>query len=165
MENLKDKPWWGYLLENQQDLLILSFALIAREKQEPRETFHDYSFIVFPAAKAYEGFLKKLFLDLGFITTREYNGRSLRIGRSLNPALEKRLRGESTYDKLAGFCQGRKLPDQLWYTWKQSRNLLFHWFPKHKNFVTLKQAQKRVEMIINAIDASFKECKIKRGNI
>lgn len=162
MASLQTKPWWNYLTENQKDLLVESFELLEREKEESKDRFHDYAFIVFPAAKAYEGFLKKLFLDLGFISKKDYYGRRFRIGRALNPALEKRYRRESVYDRLAKFCQGKDLPDYLWQTWKRSRNLLFHWFPQHKNFVSLPQAEKRLGLITSAIDQAFKECKIKR---
>ena len=98
-----------------------------------KKEFDDYSFVVFPAAKAYEGFLKKLFLDMGFITQEDYFGKHFRIGKALNPSLEKDLRREGVYDKIIKYCQGHELADNLWNTWKMSRNLIFHWFPNEKN--------------------------------
>ena len=118
-------------------------------------------FVVFPAAKAYEGFLKKLFLDLKFITEEDYYGKHFRIGKALNPSLPKELRREGVYDKIVQFCQGHTLADKLWDTWRLSRNLTFHWFPNEKNAITLTEAGERIEMIIGAIDEAFKECKIK----
>ena len=123
--------------------------------------FHDYSFIVFPAAKAYEGFLKKLFLDMGFITSEDYFGKRFRIGKALNPFLEKEFRRESVYDRLVDSCGGKSLADKLWETWKNCRNLIFHWFPNEKNAISLDEARERLGMISEAIDQATKECKIK----
>ena len=116
--------------------------------------------MVFPAAKAYEGFLKKLFLDLKFITEEDYYGKHFRIGKALNPSLPKELKREGVYDKVVQYCQGHTLADDLWNTWRLSRNLVFHWFPDEKNTITLPEAGERIEMIIAAIDEAFKECKI-----
>lgn len=123
--------------------------------------FHDYSFVVFPAAKAYEGFLKKLFLDMGFITSEDYFGKRFRIGKALNPFLEKEFRRESVYDRLVDSCGGKGLADKLWETWKNCRNLIFHWFPNEKNAISLDEARERLGMISEAIDQATKECKIK----
>lgn len=124
--------------------------------------FHDYSFVVFPAAKAYEGFLKKLFFDLGFITEEDYSGKRFRIGKALNPTLPKEIRNDHwVYKKIVIYCGGAELADKLWDTWRLSRNLVFHWFPNEKNALTLSEAQNRLNQIIDAIDSAFKECKIR----
>ncbi|MBI4059172.1 hypothetical protein HY404_02945 [Candidatus Microgenomates bacterium] len=159
MNDITQKPWWSYLETSQQDLLLQSQMLLVNEKVQERH-FTDYSFIVFPAAKAYEGFLKKLFFDLGFINEAVYQGDRFRIGKALNPSLEKEWRHESIYDKLADFCQGSKLPDQLWQAWKNSRNSVFHFWPNHHNLLSLEEAEARVAEIIAAISAAFAECKI-----
>ncbi len=104
--NLEDKIWWSYIEEDLQELLVASEFLANVVKSwggdlpQGSKVFHDYSFVVFPAAKAYEGFLKKMFLDLGFITNEDYLGKRFRIGKALNPFLEERLRDrESVYDQ------------------------------------------------------------------
>ena len=84
--NLKGKPWYDYLEEDLRELLAEAFELIEKVP-DWHDGFHDYSFIVFPAAKAYEGYLKKLFLDLGFIERDDYYGKRFRIGMALNPQL------------------------------------------------------------------------------
>lgn len=160
--SLKNRVWWSYLEEDLQELLNESSLLLERVKSW-EETFHDYAFIIFPAAKAYEGFLKKLFLDMGFIDERKYKGKRFRIGKALNPALDRRYRKyEGVYDKIVSFCGGSELADKLWFTWKNCRNLLFHWFPNEKNAISYPEARKRHEMIIEAIDTSFKECYLKK---
>lgn len=158
--SLEQKPWWNYIEEDLRELLLLAQLLCQKVGNWP-ERFHDYSFVVFPAAKAYEGFLKKLFLDLGFISEDDYYGKHFRIGKALNPSLEKELRKkEGVYDKIIDFCQGPALAEQLWQTWKEARNLIFHWFPNEKNTITFEEAKDKVSMVIAAMDAAFTECKI-----
>ncbi len=159
--SLKEKPWAGYVQEDILELMEESQILL---KVVPSwgDKFDDYSFVVFPVAKAYEGFLKKFFLDMKFITEEDYYGKHFRIGKALNPAIRKDIPGvESIYDKVADYCGGKDLANTLWETWRECRNLVFHWFPNEKNAITLDMAQSRFEMIINAIDRSFAECKIK----
>jgi len=142
-----------------QKLLEESLLLIQKKELE-KENFNDYSFLVFPAAKAYEGFLKKIFLDLGFISENDYYGERFRIGKALNPYLEPNFRMESVYDKLVEYTGDEDLAAKLWQTWKESRNLLFHWFPNNKNTLTFAEAVERVNMILSAIEVTFKECKM-----
>lgn len=161
MESLKLKPWWNYLEEDLAELLAEAFLLLDKVGTWDQK-FHDYSFVVFPAAKAYEGYLKKLFLDMGFIRKEDYYGKRFRIGRALNPQLEKRFRSkESIYDRLAHFTGDKVLGDELWQTWKQSRNLIFHWFPEERNAITFEEARLRIEMVVASIDRAYKECKMK----
>lgn len=157
--DIKERVWWEYLPHDLQELLRES-ALLVNRVAKWSESFHDYSFIVFPAAKSYEGFLKTLFLDMGFIDEDTFYGKRFRVGKALNPALEKRFRDESVFDKIVKFCGGRDLANSLWSTWKSCRNLLFHWFPNEKNAISYKEAVGKVEEIVNAMDLAFKECKI-----
>ncbi len=159
--NLEAKGWWTYLTEDQRDLLSETEVLLKREQNIGEGVFHDYAFVVFPAAKAYEGFLKKLFFDLKLIDSRQFQGNHFRIGRALNPSLPMRFRGKNwVYGGLIELCSGEELPAKLWEAWRESRNLLFHWFPKHENFITLPEAEKRINLIIVAIDLSFAQCMI-----
>ncbi len=157
--NLKNKPWYDYLEEDLRELIAESFQLIDAVPAW-KDGFHDYSFIVFPAAKAYEGFLKKMFFDLKFIGENEYFGTHFRIGKALNPQLEERFREESVYDKLVAMDNGKKdLGDLLWDTWKNCRNLVFHWFPDEKRAITYDDAKDRVGKVINAIDEFYAKLK------
>lgn len=161
---LKKKPWWSYLPDDLRESLSLSM-LLAEESSEWSKKFHDYSFLVFPAAKAYEGFLKKMLLDMGFISDHDYRGKHFRIGRALNPDLPKKYQGEDwVYDKLSQFCNGHELPDKLWETWRESRNLLFHWFPDEKNVVSHAEAVEKLLMVISAVDEVFSACRITLKN-
>ena len=161
---LEKRIWWDYINEDLRGLLSESKLLIENVGNW-NEKFHDYAFVVFPAAKAYEGFLKTLFFDLGFITDKEFYGKRFRIGKALNPALDRRYRKkESVYDRLVKFCRGTKLPDAMWDAWKAGRNLLFHWFPNERNAIDFEEAKDRFEMILNTMDLVFKGCKIDIGD-
>lgn len=157
--DLKTKPWWDYLQEDVQELLDESLLLVETVKVWAVK-FHDYSFVVFPAAKAYEGFLKKLFLDMNFITKEEYFGKRFRIGKALNPQLERELRHESVYDKLVEFCKSENLAQTLWDTWKTCRNSLFHWFPEEKTAINFEEAKASLALIIDSIDKAWGGCRI-----
>jgi hypothetical protein len=160
--DLTEKPWWNYLEDDLRELLKQSF-LLADIFAERKQDFHDYAFIIFPAAKGYEGFLKKLFLDMGFISEADYSGKFFRLGKALNPSLEKKHRNDSwVYEKLTNYCGGSQtLPDQLWQAWREGRNLVFHWFPNEKRALDFTEAQERLLMIVAAMDAAFASCKIK----
>jgi hypothetical protein len=166
MEALVQKVWWPYVGGDLQKLFgtsqYLIDVLLGMDFSDPekRREFDDYAFVVFPAAKAYEGFLKKLFLDLGFINEDDYYGKHFRIGKSLNPSLPPQVRNHHIYGKIVQYCGGKKLADQLWETWRVCRNLTFHWFPNEKNAITLTEAMDRVNMIIAAVDASFEACRV-----
>lgn len=99
------KSWWRNLNPDLKELLSQSFFLLDDVSRSERK-FNDYSFIVFPAAKAYEGFLKFVFLQKGFITKEDYYGTRFRVGKALNPQLENGYRNESVYDKIVVTCGG-----------------------------------------------------------
>lgn len=162
-ENLTNHVWWNFIHGDLKELLKESNTLI-NKVEGWKEKFHDYAFVIFPAAKAYEGFLKTLFHDMGLITDEEYFGKRFRIGRALNPALENNFREkESVYDKLVGFCQGKELPNALWETWREGRNLLFHWFPNQKNVIDFEEAKGIFQKILITMDLAFVGCKIERA--
>jgi len=156
---LSHKPWWGELEHDLKELLTQSETLFNRVSAWEQD-FHDYSFLVFPAAKAYEGFLKSTFLDLGLITSQDYYGKRFRIGRALNPELDEKK--VSVYEALASFCGDESVSRQLWATWKESRNLLFHWFPNEINAVSYQEARNRIMMVVEAMDVVHLSCKIKK---
>ncbi|WKZ25433.1 MAG: hypothetical protein QY322_03540 [bacterium] len=165
---LENKVWWTYIEKDLQELLVASefLANVVRswggDMPQGRKVFSDYSFVVFPAAKAYEGFLKKVFLDMEFITSEDYHGKRFRIGKALNPYLDKRYREkESVYDKLVKYCGGKELADDLWNTWTLCRNTVFHWFPDEKKAITFDEAKTKIDMVIGSMDKAFEGCKLK----
>lgn len=157
MRNFENTNWWKYLEEPMRDLMGESFVLLERE-EKLNEGLHDYAFVVFPAAKAYEGFLKKLFWDLGLITTRQYKGDRFRIGKALNPNLPKRYQWDWVYDKLALACKGEEAPLLAWGVWKKARNQIFHYFADHHEFIDLRQSRTLVEEIIGMMEKLMMQC-------
>ena len=159
--NLKNRVWWNDINKDLKDLL--SEAVLLLEKVlNWEEKFYDYSFIVFPAAKAYEGFLKDVFLDEGLISEEDYYGKRFRIGKALNPSLKRRFGKKTVYEKIIDQCGGKPLADEMWMTWKNCRNLLFHWFPKEKNAIDdINEARERVMQVLTTMDMVYKECKMR----
>ena len=147
--------WFEYLAEGQKDLVKEAYELIARE-ESAKNKFHDYSFAVFPMAKAYEGFLKKFFLETSLIDQKTYDGDRFRIGKALNPDLPQRFRGRWwLYGPMEERCGSEQVPRELWRAWRECRNRLFHFFPKHKHFINFLEAKQRVGQIKRAMEAAL----------
>ena len=142
-----------------RDLAGQSKALLELESRRAGEQeFHDYSFVVFPMAKAYEGFLKKLFFDLGLINKKQYGGDRFRVGKALNPNLPKRYQWDWVYERLALACKGEETAMQMWEVWKKARNRIFHFFPDHHEFITLDQAEELIAEITNTMEMALIRC-------
>jgi len=141
---------WQYLSATQQKLASDGRLLVEDRHHHPNEELSDYSYLVFPFAKLYEGFLKQLFRDLTIITEREYESTHFRLGKVLSPNLVRRLGGRSAYGSISR-RYGQELADMLWNTWKQGRNLVFHYFPHNVRRLTLEEALQLIEMIVRSM--------------
>ncbi len=155
----KNSPLWRYLSSHQKELVEDGEYLFGKAGEQEK-ILHDYSYLVFPYAKAYEGFLKKLFLDLKFIDGETYRGDRFRIGKALNPSLEKKWKHESIYDKLVSYCGGKDLADRLWQVWKKGRNLLFHYFPHNYRKISLAEAQQIKDEMLTVMEKALTECRL-----
>lgn len=145
--------WYEYLDEPMKNLVDQAYFLADQEELHGENQF-DYAFVVFPMAKAYEGFLKKYLYDLGLITLSEYHGNHFRIGRSLNPDLPEKFRDEHwIYDDLeVKFAEKDKsLASFLWSAWRMGRNALFHYFPTNQEIINLEEANNRLQMLKDAM--------------
>lgn len=132
--------------------IILNFVYDNKHKAE----ISDYSFIVFPFAKAYEGFLKKFFLDSGLITEDEYFGDEIRIGRLLNPNYKDNT---SVFNKICGRNgSGNRIAVTLWNAWKKGRNLVFHYFPHNFRKLSYDESLDIINDIINAMADAVSSC-------
>lgn len=122
--------------------------------------FSDYSFVVFPFAKVYEGFLKKLFLQIGAINEHQYNNERWRVGRALNPQLEKEFRHvESVYDRLAENCNPQ-LSEMLWEAWKHGRNQVFHYWPGRTKPLSFEAAREIITELELAMEKALAQCEL-----
>ncbi len=142
---------WGYLSKPQKDLITQGKFIINEVIEEGRFNFNDYSFLVFPFAKAYEGFLKQLFLDVGFITKLDYDSDHFRLGKVMSPNLELKLGSHSVFRKIANLA-GEDLAYEIWDAWKMGRNQVFHYFPHNIKSLEFKEAQQIVLKIINTME-------------
>jgi len=139
----------NYLDDDMQALLRDGEVLV---EESAHAKVSDFSYLVFPFAKLYEGFLKKLFLDTGIIDQRDFHSDHFRIGKVLSPNLTRRLGPRSAYGEISA-RYGKEFAARLWHTWKEGRNLVFHYFPH--NFRRLSRVT--AMEIINTITNTMKE--------
>ncbi len=142
---------WQYLSPEQRQLASDGELLVNDRQLHPNEHLSDYSYLVFPFSKLYEGFLKQLLRDLGIIADRDYTSDHFRIGKVLSPNLARRLGSRSAYGQIEKRF-GMALARQLWQTWKQGRNLVFHYFPHNFRALTQAEAQQLIELIVATMD-------------
>lgn len=139
-------------LSPQQDLLIADIEIVlARIKNFDK--ISDFSFLVAPAAKAYEGYLKDFFYRIGLIDKFTYHSDRFRVGKTLNPSL--RFKRFSIFQKLADIDpQGEELAEKLWTAWKYGRNEIFHYFPNISKNINHNDAIERIHLVLKAVIAS-----------
>ncbi len=160
-QSLFDATWYVFLEDEAKILVTQSVELVERERRM-NSLFHDYSFVVFPMAKAYESFLKKFLYTIGLIDRLQYEHRQFRIGRSLNPDIPNRFRDNQWYyGDLSNAC-GEELARRLWDAWIECRNHLFHYFPDEKKNVTLDQSEGLLHKMDEAMRDAF-SCVKRRG--
>lgn len=137
-----------YLSSHQQELLKDTQTIFNR--LELRDGISDYSFLVSPVAKLYEGFLKDFFLKIGIISEEEYESDRFRVGKTLNPSL--RYKRFSVFQKLSDSHEkGEELAETLWDAWKFGRNEIFHYFPGNYKNLTKQEAEDRISLLLKAI--------------
>jgi len=149
---------WEYLTPEQQGLIQDGELLLTQAHKMPRGV-SDFSYLVFPFSKAYEGFLKKLFLDMGLMRPEDYYGEDIRIGRILNPHFMKE--NGSVYNRVCrrGNENGENLvAEKLWSTWKKGRNLVFHYFPHNFRRLAFDEAKRLIEDIVEAMTFAMEKC-------
>lgn len=154
-----DQPIWAYFSATQKDLIREgNYLMEVTEKQGYQ--FKDYSFLVFPYAKAYEGYLKQLFLDIGFMNHLDYVSDHYRIGKYLSPHMINRLEDKSIYVKIRNMVSN-KLASDLWEAWKEGRNQVFHYYPHNIKRLTFEEAKAMNEQILNVMIESFEQLHVK----
>ncbi len=142
---------WQFLSPDQRALIKDGLFLLEEVEARGLSPISDYSFLVAPFAKAYEGFLKDFFLTLEIISKKDYSSDYFRVGKVLNPNLSHRK--FSVYSRLERLKkEGGGLAKKLWQAWKNGRNEIFHYFPHNLKKLTLFGARETVEMILEAIN-------------
>lgn len=145
------RPWFQYVTPQLQDLIRTGLTLHQHHTNTQTE-LPDYSFLIFPISKAYEGFLKKYLHDLDLITKEDVESRRFRIGRAINPDVRMHQRDENwLFDDLAHSC-GQETARQVWETWLKCRNRVFHYFPKEASMLSLAEATFHIELLLNTME-------------
>ena len=161
MKPVVDKygEFWQYLTQPQKDLILEGQYLINEVNKENIYRFKDYSFLVFPFAKAYEGFLKQLFKDVKFISHLDYISDHLRLGKLMSPNLIGKLGERSLYKKMKEAVSA-DFADRVWQTWKLGRNQIFHYFPHNLKAISFDEAEKIIGQIILTMEEAYIKLKI-----
>jgi hypothetical protein len=150
--------FWQYLSQEQKDLILEGQYLMNDIIKDHAYRFKDYSFLIFPFAKAYEGFLKKLFKDIGFISHLDYISDHLRLGKLMSPNLAEHLGGKSLYKKIV-WASDVELADKVWNMWKIGRNQVFHYFPHNLKAVSFEEAERVVNQFIEVMEETYQKLK------
>ncbi len=153
------QEFWQYLSPNQQNLILEGQYLMNEIIKTNAYQFKDYSFLVFPFAKAYEGFLKKLFMDVKFISHLDYISDHLRLGKLMSPMLIEKLGERSLYKKIQDKTNAQ-LAEKIWETWKIGRNQIFHYFPHNIKAISFDEAEKVINQIIVTMEESYVKLKV-----
>jgi len=146
--------YWDYLSPHQRDLIREGSYIYQEIFSDGKYNFQDYSFLVFPFAKAFEGFIKQFLLDISFISYQQYNSDHIRIGRLLCPELASPMHGESIYSKLVNLFS-KDFADMIWTTWKFCRNQVFHYYPHNSKSLDLNGAKERIHMILTTMSSCY----------
>jgi len=151
---------WQYMSAPQRVLASDGVFLVADVAVHNDAPPTDYSYLVFPFAKLYEGFLKQLFTDLGIMSRREYRSDHFRIGRALSPGMVGRLRQHSAYGQVSE-RYGEDLAIRLWQAWKNGRNMVFHYFAHNYRALTLDQAKSLITVLCDTMEEAVVRTDVK----
>lgn len=158
-----NSKFWNYLSQTQKDLILEGKYLMNDIVKDHAYNFKDYSFLVFPFAKAYEGFLKQLFLDNKYISHLDYISDHFRLGKLLSPNLVSKLDERSLYKKIE-LNNSRELADKIWWTWKSGRNQIFHYFPHNIKAISFNEAEIIINEILTTMQEAYKVITKKNDN-
>lgn len=154
MQRNTSTDFWKYLSQKQKDLIGQGDFIRGEVIEEGKYNFDDYAFMVFPYAKAFEGFLKQLFKDIGFLTQEDYESDYLRLGKLLSPNMARKLGEASLYEKLIS-VGSKDLADKIWDSWKNGRNRVFHYFPHNLEAITLAEAEEKMKIILETMEYAY----------
>lgn len=161
--SIRQTGWFQFIPPQLQDLALVAFMLLERENElqsQPSSELTvgsshrltDYSFIVFPLSKVYEGFLKFYFFERGLINEETLKSKRFRIGRALNPDVSFHQQNEQwLYDDVAKSCS-EEVAREIWNTWLDCRNRVFHFFPNHPEPMSLEKAGQQLERLANTME-------------
>ncbi len=151
---------WQFLSPSMRVLVGDGEFLIEDSKKHIDQEPTDYSYLVFPFAKLYEGFLKQLFLETQIMSTEDYKSDHFRIGKTLSPTMASRLGKHSAYAQISRRF-GEPLAAHLWHMWKEGRNLVFHYFPHNYRALTRDQAVDLSRHIVETMEEAVRDMRVR----
>lgn len=146
--------YWDYLSPHQRDLIREGSYIYQEIFSDGSYNFQDYSFVVFPFAKAFEGFIKQFLLDIHLINRQQYNSDHIRVGKLLSPETGHYMHNDSIYNQLSNII-GKDAADTIWITWKYCRNQVFHYYPHNSKSLTLNEAKERIHLVLSTISTCY----------
>lgn len=156
----KTSFFWNYLSVGQKGLVEEGLYLFEDLQVHPDLRITDYSYLVFPFAKAYEGFLKQIFRDKKLISRLDYISDHLRLGKLMSPNLIGKLGPDSLYLKIEN-GYSKELADKIWNVWKNGRNQIFHYFPHNIKAITFSEARELCLEILKTMEEVFDQLNTK----
>lgn len=153
--SFQQESWFPFLPDHGQRLVVTSQELYDREARL-QSAFSSYSFVVFPMAKAYEGFIKSYLHQMGILPKKGYQDHKFRIGRALNPDISPQHKDEWwLYDDLERACSP-KTARLIWDTWVECRNRIFHFYFDDEIPMPLSVAKQKLLQLSEAMDEAVK---------
>lgn len=155
------EDFWNYLSIPQQDLLIEGDYLKDQVIEDSEYSFKDYSFLVFPFAKAYEGFLKQVALDVKFISHLDYISNHFRLGKMLSPNMIEKLGEERSLYSQIERAVNKEFAEEVWFTWKLHRNEIFHYYPHNLKAIGFQEADSIAKTITSTMRDVYQKLLLK----
>jgi hypothetical protein len=150
----KNSTLWEYMTPEMRDLALEGDKLLNSCLLQSDDGMQDYSYLVFPWGKLYEGFLKKIFLDLKLITPEDYFGNEVRIGKLLSTGFGSKPPHRLSIIKELSSSKifGENLTKVMRSVWRNARNTVFHFFPNNVYKLDLETAKKRIQEVVRCMD-------------
>ena len=128
------------------------FSLRDRFSSEYAPNLSDYSCMVLPLAKAYEGVLKKILVRAGFINEADLQENpDISISRYFNP-----VGNNAIFRALKDQARDKTIPHVIYSTYQECRNLILHYDPYRDNRLkTIEDAEFYERRISDAIKKAY----------
>ena len=110
---------------------------------------NDFSIVVFPSAKAFEGFIKKLLLAINLITQKE-------IKEDPYKSIGKIINGEQIQKKILDKKRDRSVLKLLVAQWDFCRNVILHYDLDQPEIINKEEAFKKIEDIYEVMKRCYK---------
>jgi hypothetical protein len=126
--------------------------LLVKAQEPPFAQVSDYSYIVLPAAKAYEGVLKKILVNAGLVSEQTILEKpELSLNSYFNP-----VGNEGIFNSLKDKARDKAIPHIIYSTYQECRNQIFHHDSYRDSKITLEDADFYIRRIDDAISKAYK---------